>query len=83
MTFMVQMQLANLAQEMKEVHRVVSRIQQGLEFDRLASAYSNERKLKYARQIQNKELQTQDIIDDCSFCRRFSKPFDVRNEREY
>lgn len=60
--FMVQMQLANLAQEMKEVHRVVSRIQQGLEFDRLASAYSNERKLKYARQIQNKELQTQALL---------------------
>lgn len=60
--FMVQIQLANLAQEMKEVHRVVSRIQQGLEFDRLASAYSNERKLKYARQIQNKELQTQALL---------------------
>ena len=60
--FMVQMQLANLAQEMKEVHRVVSRIQQGLEFDRLASAYSNERKLKYARQIQNKELQMQALL---------------------
>lgn len=60
--FMVQMQLANLAQEMKEVHRVVSRIQQGLEFDRLASAYSNERKLKYARQIQSKELQTQALL---------------------
>ena len=60
--FMVQMQLANLAQEMKEVHRVVSRIQQGIEFDRLASAYSNERKLKYARQIQNKELQTQALL---------------------
>lgn len=60
--FMVQMQLANLAQEMKKVHRVVSRIQQGLEFDRLASAYSNERKLKYARQIQNKELQTQALL---------------------
>lgn len=60
--FMVQMQLANLAQEMKEVHRVVSRIQQGLEFDRLSSAYSNERKLKYARQIQNKELQTQALL---------------------
>jgi hypothetical protein len=60
--FMVQMQLANLAQEMKEVHRVVSRIQQGHEFDRLASAYSNERKLKYARQIQNKELQTQALL---------------------
>ena len=60
--FMVQMQLANLAQEMKEVHRVVSRIQQGLEFDRLASAYSNERKLKQARQIQNKELQTQALL---------------------
>ena len=59
---MGQMQLANLAQEMKEVHRVVSRIQQGLEFDRLASAYSNERKLKYARQIQNKELQTQALL---------------------
>lgn len=60
--FMVQMQLANLAQEMKEIHRVVSRIQQGLEFDRLASAYSNERKLKQARQIQNKELQTQALL---------------------
>lgn len=60
--FMVQMQLANLAQEMKEVHRVVSRIQQGLEFDRLASAYSNERKLKQARQIKNKELQTQALL---------------------
>ena len=60
--FMVQMQLANLAQEMKEVHRVVSRIQQGLEFDRLASAYSNERKLKQARQIQNKELQTKALL---------------------
>lgn len=60
--FMVQMQLANLAQEMKEVHRVVSRIQQGLEFDRLASAYSNERKLKHARQIKNKELQTQALL---------------------
>lgn len=60
--FMVQMQLATLAQEMKEVHRVVSRIQQGLEFDRLASAYSNERKLKHARQIQNKELQTQALL---------------------
>lgn len=60
--FMVQMQLANLAQEMKEVHRVVSRIQQGLEYDRLASSYSNERKLKYARQIQNKELQTQALL---------------------
>lgn len=60
--FMVQMQLANLAQEMKEVHRVVSRIQQGLEFDRLASAYSNERKLKQARQIQNKELQIQALL---------------------
>lgn len=60
--FMVQMQLATLAQEMKEIHRVVSRIQQGLEFDRLASAYSNERKLKYARQIQNKELQTQALL---------------------
>lgn len=60
--FMVQMQLANLAQEMKEIHRVVSRVQQGLEFDRLASAYSNERKLKYARQIQNKELQTQALL---------------------
>ena len=60
--FMVQMQLANLAQEMKEVHRVVSRIQQGLEFDRLASAYSNERKLKHARQIQSKELQTQALL---------------------
>lgn len=60
--FMVQMQLANLAQEMKEVHRVVSRIQQGLEFDRLASAYSNERKLKHAQQIQNKELQTQALL---------------------
>lgn len=60
--FMVQMQLANLAQEMKEVHRVVNRIQQGLEFDRLASAYSNERKLKQARQIQNKELQTQALL---------------------
>ena len=53
---MMQIQLANLAQEMKEIHRVVSRIQQGLEFDRLASAYSNERKLKQARQIQNKAL---------------------------
>lgn len=60
--FMVQMQLANLAQELKEIHSVVSRIQQGLEFDRLASAYSNERKLKYARQIQNKELQTQALL---------------------
>ena len=60
--FMVQMQLANLAQEMQEIHRVVSRIQQGLEFDRLASAYSNERKLKHARQIQNKELQTQALL---------------------
>ena len=60
--FMVQMQLANLAQEMQEIHRVVSRVQQGLEFDRLASAYSNERKLKYARQIQNKELQTQALL---------------------
>lgn len=60
--FMVQMQLANLAQEMKEIHSVVSRIQQGLEFDRLASAYSNERKLKHARQIQNKELQTQALL---------------------
>lgn len=60
--FMVQMQLANLAQEMKEIHSVVSRIQQGLEFDRLASAYSNERKLKQARQIQNKELQTQALL---------------------
>ena len=60
--FMVQMQLANLAQEMKEVHRVVSRIQQGLEFDRLASSYSNERKLKQARQIQNKKLQTQALL---------------------
>ena len=60
--FMVQMQLATLAQEMKEIHRVVSRIQQGLEFDRLASAYSNERKLKHARQIQNKELQTQALL---------------------
>ena len=60
--FMVQMQLANLAQEMKEIHRVVSRVQQGLEFDRLASAYSNERKLKHARQIQNKELQTQALL---------------------
>ena len=47
---------------MKEIHRVVSRIQQGLEFDRLASAYSNERKLKQARQIQNKELQTQALL---------------------
>lgn len=60
--FMVQMQLANLAQEMKEIHRVVSRIQQGLEFDRLASAYSNDRKLQHARQIQNKELQTQALL---------------------
>lgn len=60
--FMVQIQLANLAQEMKEIHSVVSRIQQGLEFDRLASAYSNERKLKHARQIQNKELQTQALL---------------------
>ena len=60
--FMVQMQLATLAQEMKEIHRVVSRIQQGLEFDRLASAYSNERKLKHARQIQSKELQTQALL---------------------
>ena len=60
--FMVQMQLATLAQEMKEIHRVVSRIQQGLEFDRLASAYSNERKLRHARQIQNKELQTQALL---------------------
>ena len=60
--FMVQIQLANLAQEMKEIHSVVSRIQQGLEFDRLASAYSNERKLKQARQIQNKELQTQALL---------------------
>ena len=60
--FMVQMQLANLAQELKEIHSVVSRIQQGLEFDRLASAYSNERKLKQARQIQNKELQTQALL---------------------
>ena len=60
--FMVQMQLANLAQELKEIHSVVSRIQQGLEFDRLASAYSNERKLKYARQSQNKELQTQALL---------------------
>jgi len=60
--FMVQMQLANLAQEMEEIHSVVSRIQQGLEFDRLASAYSNERKLKHAQQIQNKELQTQALL---------------------
>lgn len=60
--FMVQIQLANLAQEMKEIYSVVSRIQQGLEFDRLASAYSNERKLKHARQIQNKELQTQALL---------------------
>lgn len=53
---MMQIQLANLAQEMKEVHRVVSRIQQGLEFDRLASAYSNERKLKQARQFKIKNF---------------------------
>ena len=47
MTLWVQMQLANLsAGNEREVHRVVSRIQQGLEFDRLASAYSNGAKIK-------------------------------------
>ena len=58
----VQMQLSQLSVQMKELQNTMNRIEKGLEYDRLASAYSNKRKLIQARLIRNKELQTQALL---------------------
>lgn len=53
-----QMQMAQIAKQIENLQKTIEEIQQGLEFDRLATAYSCEQKLLQAMSIRDPQLRT-------------------------
>ena len=56
--YTMQMQMAQIAEEIQNVQIAIEEVRQGQEFDRLALAYSSKQKFLQAKQINNKELKT-------------------------
>lgn len=56
--YATQMQMAQIAEDIRLVQKAVEEVRQGQEYDRLAIAYSCQQKLLQAMQIKNPELRT-------------------------
>ncbi len=56
--YAMQMQLAQIAEQIQDVQIAIEEVRQGQEFDRLATAYSCQQKLLQATMIKNPELKT-------------------------
>lgn len=60
--FAMQMQLAQVAEQMQELQRSIEDIQQGLENDRLATAYSCQQKFLQVMSLKNSEIKKQALL---------------------
>ena len=60
--YSTQMQLAQIAKQIKVVQKAVEEVRQGQEHDRLATAYSCQQKLLQAREIRNPELRAMALM---------------------
>lgn len=60
--FAVQMQLAQIAEQVQELQLAVEEVLQGQESDRLATAYSCQQKFLQAQKIENPELKQQALL---------------------
>lgn len=60
--FSMQMQMAQIAQQIQVVQRAIEEVRRGQEFDRLATAYSCQQKLLQALEIKNPSLKEHALI---------------------
>ncbi len=60
--YAMQMQIAQIAEEIHEIQITVEEVRQGQEIDRLATAYSCQQKFLQAMQIKNPELKTKALL---------------------
>ena len=60
--YAMQMQLAQIAEEIREIQIAVEEVRQGQEYDRLAMAYSCQQKFLQTMQIKNPELRTKALL---------------------
>jgi len=60
--YAMQMQLAQIAEDIQEVQTAVEEVRQGQEYDRLATAYSCQQKLIQAMAMRNPELRTNALL---------------------
>lgn len=61
-SFSMQMQMAQIAEQIQAVQLAVEEVSQGQEYDRLATAYSCQQKLLQAMQIKNRELRSMALL---------------------
>ena len=61
-SYATQMQMAQIAEQIQLVQIAVEEVRQGLEYDRLATAYSCQQKLLQAMAIKNPELKTMALL---------------------
>ena len=61
-SFATQMQMAQIAEEIRRVQIAVEEVRHGQEYDRLATAYSCQQKLIQAMEIKNPELRTTALL---------------------
>lgn len=60
--FATQMQMAEIAEQIRKVQLAIEEVRQGQEFDRLATAYSCQQKLLQALEINNPELKAMALL---------------------
>lgn len=60
--FGTQMQMAQIAEQIQEIMLAVEEVQQGLEYDRLAMAYSCQQKFIQAMEIEDKDLRIRALM---------------------
>ena len=60
--FTMQMQMAQIAEQIQVINFAIEEVKQGQEYDRLATAYSCQQKLLQIMSFNNKDLKTNDII---------------------
>lgn len=61
-SYATQMQMAEIAEQIRDIQIAVEEVRQGQEFDRLATAYSCQQKLLQATAIKNPELKTMALL---------------------
>lgn len=61
-SFSTQMQMAQIAEEIQAVQLAVEEVRMGQEYDRLATAYSCQQKLRQAMEIKNPELKAMALM---------------------
>ena len=60
--YAMQMQMAQIAEQIQHVQVAIEEVRQGQEYDRLATAYSCQQKLLQAMEIKNPELRTKALL---------------------